>query len=146
MPSDRETFFELESFAVIGNTSLKGFPKLTYGNLRKLGKKVYPIDLGGKEEIEGDKAYASVAALPEPVQGAIVEVPSDTVMDPIRQVVDAGIKDLWLHQKSDTPEALAFCEEQGIHLRYGTCAVMYTQQGFSGHSIHKLIMKLVRKY
>lgn len=146
MPSERETFFELESFVVIGDTSRKNFPKLTYGNLRKAGKTVYPIDLGGKEEIEGDKAYASVADLPESVQGAIVEVPSDTVMDPIRQVADAGIQDLWLHMKSDTPEALAFCEEKGIRVRYGTCAVMYTQQGFSYHSFHKGIMKLLRKY
>jgi predicted CoA-binding protein len=146
MPSDREKFFELESFAVIGNTSLKAFPKLTYQNLRKLGKTVYPIDLGGKEEIEGDKAFGSVADLPGPVQGAVVEVPKDTVMDPISQVAEAGIQDLWLHMKSDTPEALAFCEEKGIRVRYGTCAVMYTHQGFSVHSIHKGIMKLFRKY
>lgn len=146
MPSDREQFFELQSFAVVGNTAFKNFPKLTYTNLRKLGKKVYPVDLGGQREIEGDEAYTSIAELPEPVEGAVVEVPRDKVMEPIQQVADAGIKDLWLHMKSDTPEALAFCEEKDIHVRYGTCAVMYTQQGFSYHSIHKGLMKLFRKY
>jgi uncharacterized protein len=46
----------------------------------------------------------------------------------------------------ETPEALTVCEENGIRVRTGTCAVMYTQQGFSYHSIHKWLRKMSGKY
>lgn len=146
MPSHREQFFELASFAVIGHTQLKPFPKLTYGNLKQRGKQVYPVDLAGSATIEGDTAFGSVADLPAPVEGAIVEVPTEAVLEAVQQVADAGIKQLWIHMGCDTPEALQLCAERGIDVRHGTCAVMYTQVGFSFHSLHKGIMKLVGKY
>ncbi len=146
MPSDREQFFELPSFVVIGNASLKAFPKLTYRNLRQVGKTVYPVELGGKPTVEGDQAYGAVADLPETVQGAIIELPAAHTLSAVKQVAEAGIKDLWLHMLSESDEVLQFCEENGIRVRYGTCAVMYTQQGPSYHSIHKGIMKLLHKY
>ncbi len=146
MPSNKEQFFTLPSFVVIGDTQNRPFPKLSYNNLRKLGRKVFPVDLSGSDEIEGDQAYGSIADLPEPVSGAIVEVPRDKTMSAVEQVVSAGIKDLWLHMKTDTPEVLELCAREAINVRTGGCAVMYTQQGFTGHSIHKAIVKLLRKY
>jgi len=146
MPSHRELFFELPSFVVIGNSAAKPFPRLTYNNLRLRGKKVFPLDLGGVDEVEGDANIKSLDALPEEVAGAIVEVPRDQTLDVVEAVERAGIRQLWLHMKSESPEVLAFCEEKRIDVRWGTCAVMYTQQGFSFHSIHKAIMKLLGKY
>ena len=146
MPSDKEQFFLLNSFAVVGHSELKPFPRRSYGNLRKMGKKVYPVDLSGADRVEGDEAFASLADLPEAVEGIMVEVPRDKTMEVVKAVVDLGVKDLWLHMKTDTPEVLKLCEDEGIRVRYGTCGVMYTQQGASFHSIHKWIMKLTKKY
>ena len=146
MPSDKEKFFELSSFALVGHSELKPFPKLSYKNLRKAGKKVFPVDLSGADEVEGDKAYASLDDLPEEVEGIMVEVPKELTMDVVKDVVKLGVKDLWLHMKSDTPEVLALCKDEKIRVRYGTCGVMYTQQGASYHSIHKWIMKIAGKY
>ena len=146
MPSDKEQFFQLSSYAVVGHSELKPFPRLTYRNLRKAGKQVYPVDLSGAAKVEGDDAFKSLADLPGEVEGVIVELPSDQTMDVVQQVAKLGVKDLWLHMKSDTPEVLSFCEAEGIRVRHGTCAVMYTQQGASYHSIHKWIMKLTKKY
>ena len=144
--SEKQTFFDLQSFAVVGNTDFRPFPKLTYGNLRELGKKVFPVELGGARYVEGDEAFPSVADLPEKVDGVIIELPRHKVMDVVTQVAESGIRDLWLHMGCDSPEVLAFCEEQGIQVRHGGCAVMYTQQGFSYHSIHRFLVKLVGKY
>jgi uncharacterized protein len=44
MPSDHEQFFSLKSFAMVGDSSGRPFPKLTYGNLKGLGKEVYAVD------------------------------------------------------------------------------------------------------
>jgi predicted CoA-binding protein len=146
MPSDREQFFTLDSFAVVGATREKPFPKLTYGNLRRAGKRVFPVDLSGAETVEGDPAYGSLGDLPQEVQGVVLEVPRERTLEVVQQAADRGIRDLWIHMGRDTPEALALCQEKGIRVRHGTCAVMYTQQGFSYHSIHKWIMKLGGKY
>lgn len=146
MPSDNERFFQLKSFAVVSNTSLKPFPKITYNNLKKLGKQVYPVDMGGARTVEGDPAFTALTDLPEPVEGVIVELPKDRVMEVARQVDEKQIKYLWLHQGSDSAEVIQFCKEQSINLRGRTCAVMYTQQGLSYHHIHKGIMKLLKKY
>lgn len=147
MPSEKERFFSLHSFAVVGNSDLKPFPRLTYLNLRATqGKRVFPVELGSPSTVEGDRAYESLAALPEEVEGVIVELPRDQVMPVVQQAAEAGIKEVWLHMKSDSPEVLWFCREHGINVRWGSCAVMYTQQKFSFHSIHKLIEKLLRRY
>ena len=59
---------------------------------------------------------------------------------------DAGIRDVWIHMRMDTPEALALAREKGINVRSGTCAVMYLMPGFTYHSIHRWIMKIAGKY
>ena len=44
------------------------------------------------------------------------------------------------------PEALALARKKGLNVHSGTCAVMYVTPGFTYHSIHKWIMKLLGKY
>ena len=146
MPSDKEAFFELGSFAVVGNTDLRPFPRITYRNLRDLGKTVFPVELGGARYVEGDEAFASVRELPEPVDGVIVELPRRAVLDVVQDVISQGIRNLWLHAGCDTPEVLQLCAERGVHAHHGGCAVMYTHQGFSFHSLHRAVVKLLGRY
>jgi len=145
MASNYETFFTLGSFAVVGHSKTKPFPMLSYRKLKKLGKTVYAVD-PSTDSIDGDKAYANLAALPNPVDGLIVEVPKAETKDWVAAAADAGIKDVWVHMAHDTPEAVALAKDKGINLRTGTCAVMYLNPGLSYHSIHKLIMKATGKY
>ena len=145
MASNYEAFFTLGSFAVVGHSKAKPFPMLSYRKLKKLGKTVYAVD-PSTDSIDGDKAYANLAALPNPVDGLIVEVPKAETNDWVAAAADAGIKDVWVHMAHDTPEAVALAKDKGINLRTGTCAVMYLNPGLSYHSIHKLIMKATGKY
>jgi len=146
MASEHEQFFTLESFAVVGDTSGRPFPKLTYGNLKKLGKKVYPVDLSGADTVEGDENLGSLENLPGSVDAVLMEVPKERTVEVVKAAAELGVKDVWIHMGSETPEALAACEASGIRARTGTCAVMYTQQGFSFHSIHKFFRKMSGKY
>jgi predicted CoA-binding protein len=143
VPSHYETFWTHDRFAVVGDSRKGTFPKLTYNGLKANGKTPYAVDPGA-EQIEGDPAYASLAALPGPVDAVVLEVPKEETASWVQHVVDAGIKELWIHQMRDTPEALELAEKNGISVRHGTCAVMYLQGGY--HSIHKWINKLFGKY
>jgi len=145
MPSNYERFFDAERFAVIGHSAAKPFPILSYKGLKRLGKTVYPVDKSA-ERIDGDQAYASLAALPRQPQAVIIEVPKAETRDWVASAAEAGITDVWVHMAHDTPEAVALAAEKGINLRTGTCAVMYLKPGLSYHSIHQLIMKALGKY
>ncbi|MCF7992205.1 MAG: CoA-binding protein [Thiohalocapsa sp.] len=145
MPSNNETFFDLSSFAVVGQSPAKPFPILSYRGLKKLGKTVFPVN-PNVAEIDGDKAYPDLASLPQAVEGVIIEVPKQETRDWVEQAAAAGIRDVWIHMAHDTPEAIAAAKEKGINLRTGTCAVMYLKPGLSYHSIHKMVMKALGKY
>lgn len=145
MASNRETFWDKRSFAFVGHSSVKPFPKLSYAACKKLGRRVVPVDPSA-DEIEGDVAYSDLRSLPEPVDAVVIEVPKDETADWVRQAGELGIKDVWIHQGRDTPEALSAAEQAGINLRHGTCAVMYVQPGFSIHGIHRGIEKLRGTY
>jgi predicted CoA-binding protein len=144
--STREQFWESASYAVIGDSRTKrAFPKLTYENLKKLGKTVYAVD-PGSPELGGDPVFADLAALPGTVEAAVLEVPREETAAWVRRVADAGIGNLWIHQQTDTPEALQLAKERGLHTEHGTCAVMYVHKGFAYHSFHRWVMKLSKNY
>lgn len=146
MTSGYEDFWNKNSFALVGHSgSKKKFPGLTYAALKKIGKTVYAVDPGA-DQIDGDKTYADLASLPDGVEAAILELPKEETKDWVGKVADAGIKNLWIHMKTDTPEALALAKEKGLNVLSGTCAVMYVTQGFTHCSIHKWIFKLLGKY
>jgi len=146
MPSSREDFWTLNSYAVIGDSrAARKFPRLTYKGLKRLGKTVFPVDPGA-DEIEGDRTFTDLASLPQSVEAAVLEVPKQDAAGWIEKIVAAGIPNVWVHQSTETPEVITKAE--GAHLRceHGTCAVMYVTPGFTGHSFHRWVMKLAKKY
>jgi len=146
MSTPHEEFWTHTSFAFVGNSARKPFPKLSYSELRgQSGKKVFAVDPSA-EEVAGDRAYPDFESLPEPVEAAVLEVPKEETADWVRRAADAGVKQLWIHMGRETPEALAAAADRGIDVRTGTCAVMYVKQGLSYHSLHKWINQLTGKY
>lgn len=145
MPTAHERFWENESFAFVGHTAKRGFPTLSYTELRGQGRKVFAVDPSA-ETIEGDRAYPDFASLPEPVAAAVLEVPPEETRDWVARAADAGIRHLWIHMGRDTPEALALAKERGLDVLTGTCAVMYVKPGFSYHTLHKWVNQLTGRY
>ena len=145
MPSNYETFWEKGTYALVGCSAKKKFPTLSYNALKKLGKTVYAVD-PSVEKIEGDKAYPDLASLPGFPDGVLLEIPKEETKVWVQKAADAGVKELWIHMNTDTPEALALATGKGMNVRPGTCAVMYVTPSFSYHSLHKWIMKLFGKY
>ena len=145
MTSERQSFWEHKSFAVVGDSAKRSFPKLTYRGLKKEGRTVFAIDPSGSP-VEGDATYPDLAALPVPVEAVVLEVPKDQTAAWVGRAADAGIKAVWMHQQTDTPEALALAREKGMEVCSGTCAVMYVTPGFSFHSFHRFVQKLSGKY
>jgi hypothetical protein len=145
MASDYQSFWTFQRYAVVGNSARKTFPRITFGELAKSGKTAYAVD-PSTDQVEGKPAYRDFAALPDRVEAAVLELPKEETAAWVRRAVDAGIRDIWIHQGTDTPEAVAIAEQAGVRLRRGTCAVMYLTHGFSAHGIHRFINKAIGKY
>ena len=119
MPSECEGFWDATSYAIVGRqSSKKAYPKITYGALKEQGKTVYPID-PGSGEVDGDKAYPDFASLPAPVKAAILELPKEETAAWVAKAADAGVEQIWMHQMTDTPEAIAEAEKRGLKVITG---------------------------
>src|SRR4030067_482385 len=127
MTSAHEAFWTHSSYAFVGHSAKKGFPRISYGELKKQGKKIFAVD-PSVEQIDGDKTYPDLRSLPEKVDAVVVEVPREETLDWVRQAADAGIKNVWVHANRDTPEALELAKQKGLNVLTGTCAVMYVAQ------------------
>lgn len=145
MASAHEAFWTHSSYAFVGHSAKAAFPRISYGEAKKSGKKVFAVDPSA-DQIDGDKTYPDLRSLPEKVDGVVVEVPREETLDVVKQAADVGIKNVWVHMNRDTPELLQFAQQQRLNLLTGTCAVMYVAQGFTYHSIHKWLNKLLGKY
>jgi predicted CoA-binding protein len=140
--SSKESFFDQERYALIGDSRTRKFPALTQRYLEEQGKTVYQVDLAG-----GQPGFlSSVAEIPTDAQAAVVEVAPERVTDVVAQVLDHGLTEIWLHQTTDNPEALELCRRQGANVQSGGCAVMYLAPTASYHVIHRGIWKLIGRY
>lgn len=145
MPSPYEAFWTHDRYAVVGHSSRKKFPTLTYRGLVAQGKTVHAVD-PSVQSIEGRPAHPTLQALPEPVEAVVLEVPKDETLDWVEQAIEAGIGNVWIHQFSETPEAIALAHEHQLNLLTRNCAVMYLTTGPSLHGLHRGIAKRVGMY
>jgi len=144
MASKYEQFWNHNSYALIGYHQKRNFPVLTLAGLQNSGKTVYPVDTS-IATVDGSKTFASLNDLPETVEAAIIEVSKEDTVLAVQKVIAAGIKNLWIHRGTDTPEAIAAARKAGLNLCYGTCAVMYVNN--TGlHKFHGWLNKLFKKY
>jgi acetyltransferase len=88
-----DIFFAPETVAVFGATSAPGTVGLTVlGNLVRspFGGTLYPIS-PGRVGVHGIRAYPSLAAVPRPVDLAIIATPGETVPDILGECDAAGV-------------------------------------------------------
>lgn len=145
MASVHEEFWTHQTYAVVGNSAQRKFPVLTYRALKAGNKTVYAID-PSNGDVDGDKAYPDFKYLPRTPDGVILELPKEETARWVRAAAAAGIKNLWLHQRTETPEALAVAKAAHMNVCTGTCAVMYNVSGLSAHTIHRWIRQAAKKY
>ena len=93
-PQPLDALFAPKNVAVVGATENQGSVGRTIlWNLisSQFGGAVFPVN-PKRNSVLGIKAYTSIAALPEPVDLAVVVTPAPTIPRIIRECVDAGVK------------------------------------------------------
>lgn len=79
------------------------------------GHEVFPVN-PREDRIEGERAYASVADVPGPIDRAAMYLPPERgveVLDALAQRAD--VSELWLNPGADGPEVVARAEALGLN-------------------------------
>ena len=109
-----EAFLAQGAFAVVGASTLRE----KYGNkvlrcYQQHGREVYPINPKAPE-VEGLKAYPSLAALPVKVRAISVITPPTATEMVVREAAAAGVTHVWMQPGAESDEAIATAEALGL--------------------------------
>ena len=139
-------FLEGNSFAFYGISAERNkFGNIAFKHLIKNGYKVYPVH-SNIEEIESIKCYKDIFSITDKPSGAIIMLSPANTEKVLPDIAMAGIKKVWIQQKSESENAIAYCKDNGIEVIYGHCILMFTEPVLGFHKFHRWVTKLTGSY
>ncbi len=121
---------------------------LIYRRLRATGHEVFAVNPNATE-VEGDRCYASVSAIPEGVDGCVIVTPAKAAKDVVADCATAGVHRVWLHRGigpgSTSEEAVELCHERGIDVIPSGCPCMYGATADVGHKCMRAMLQVTGK-
>ncbi len=128
-----EQFLANEPIAMAGvSRNPKKFGRIAYEELLQKGLRLIPIN-PNIDSINGTACYPGVNDLPAEVNSIIIMTKKDQTEKIVKEVLAKGIKNIWIQQSSDTPEALALLKGKDVNLISKQCILMHHKP----HSMHK---------
>ena len=111
-----DAFLASSSFAVVGAST----DRSKYGNkvlrcYQQNGRKVFPVNPKAPE-VEGLRAYPTLAALPEPVAAISVITPPAATEQVVREAHAASVKHVWMQPGAESDEAIRTAEALGMNV------------------------------
>ncbi len=140
-----QDFMGQKKLAIVGvSRDFNEFSSQAYNLLKTQGYKVYPIN-PNTDKIGEDKCYPDVKSLPERVNGALMMLPPDKTIQVLPEIAEAGIKYVWLQQRTESTQAIQFCADHNINVVYGQCIMMFTEPASFFHRFHRWGKKVTGK-
>jgi predicted CoA-binding protein len=136
-----ETFLASTPIALAGvSRNPKKFGQMAFKELKGKGLDIIPVNPAASE-ILGVRAYPDVRSLPAEVKGIIIMTNKKETASVVIEAKEKGIKNIWIQQSSDTPEAIRELEGTDINSITGECILMHYKPD-SFHKFHRSINKL----
>ena len=144
-----EEFLSQRRIAVAGvSRDTKQSANLIYRRLRDAGHTVFAVNPNA-EEVEGDRCYASVGAIPDGVDGVVIVTPAGASADVVADCAAVGVPRVWLHRGigpgSTSDEAVAYCKEHGISVIPAGCPCMFGETADPGHKCMRAMLRITGK-
>ena len=110
--------------AVVGATDSPGkFGGRIYRNLKAKGFTVYAVN-PNRDSVDGDPAYPTLRALPEPPDIIDLVVPAAAGASVASEAVELGLDQVWIQPGAERPSLVATLDEAGIHYLVGRCIMI----------------------
>lgn len=117
----RKILQETKTIAAVGLSSKEGKPSnAVCGFLQSKGYRVIPVN-PNEEEVLGEKAYADLEAVPEPVDLVLVFRRPEAVPEIAQAAVDIGAKVFWMQDGSGSEVAAALARDAGLTVVVNDC-------------------------
>jgi len=150
MPTTKEAAEDFLSHKRIAVTGVSRDPKthganFVYRRLRERGYDVFAVNPNA-DEVEGDKAYASLTAIPGGVDAVVIGTRPDRAEGTMQECDRLGIEHVWMHRSfgggsvSDT--ATRYGREHGITVIDGGCPCMFGLTADTGHKVMRVVATL----
>ena len=99
------------------------------------------------DTVAGDRCYHALAAVPGPIDGAVIMVSQAKAADVVRACVERDVPRVWLFKGLGGPgalsdEAVRICDEEGIDVVAGACPLMFLEPVGLFHRFHRGIRRL----
>jgi predicted CoA-binding protein len=140
-----EEFVAQRTWAVVGaSRDRKKFGNMAYRNLKTKGYRLFPVNPNA-EEIEGDRCYPNLKALPERVDAVLIVTPPAETERIVRDAAEANMRRVWMQQGAESDAAVKFCEASGITEVHGQCIMMFARDTGFGHRAHRWVWGMLGK-
>ena len=144
-----EEFLAQHRIAVAGvSRDAKQPANLIYRRLRATGHDVFAVNPNA-EEVEGDRCYPSVAAIPDGVDGVVVVTPPEIAETVVADCAAAAVPRVWLHRGlgpgSTSERAVDYCHQNGISVIPGGCPNMFGATSDPGHKCLRRMLQMSGK-
>jgi len=117
-------FIDERVWAVVGvSTNPAKYGNKIFQDLRRAGYVVYGVNIHGGQ-VDGQQLYSSLAEVP--VKPAVVDIvlPPEQTKMVVRECAELGLSRVWMQPGAESEEAIQFCQDHGIDVVYGTCAMI----------------------
>lgn len=142
-----EVFLANERIAVTGvsrNPQDHG-SNIVYKRLRERGYEVFAVNPNA-EQVEGDRAYPSLSAIPGGVDAVVIATRPETAEATMRECVELGITQVWMHRAFGGGNASGTAAElgrrRGVTVIDGGCPLMFGPTADGGHKMMRLVCTL----
>lgn len=116
---------------------------VVYGRLKERGYETFAVNPNA-DEVEGDKAYHSLAEIPDGVEAVVIATHPDAAASVMQDCIDLGITSVWIHKAFGTgslsDEAVQLGLESGVTVIPGGCPLMFEPCSDGGHKFMKTIL------
>lgn len=75
-------------------------------------------------KIEGVKAYADLASVPEPIDGVSIVTPPKVTEQVVEQAVARGVRNIWMQPGAESPSAIDAARRAGANVIAGGPCVL----------------------
>ena len=120
-----ETFLSAKAYAVAGaSTNRAKYGNKVFRALVDSGRVVYPLNPIA-DEIEGHKAYASIADLPVVPESLSIITPPQVTRTVVADAIAAGVKNIWMQPGAEDESASQAAREAGLNvIDDGSCVLV----------------------
>lgn len=111
-------------FAVIGvSRDPEKYGHQVFKDLTNAGYKVYPVNPNA-DEVLGTRCYPALGELPEVPDVVDIVVPPKITENVVKQCKGLGIKKIWMQPGSESQDAIAYCEKNGMDVLHHVCVMV----------------------